>query len=93
MTKLALSIEEAAECLGVPKGTIDLQIRRGELPFCKLGRRRVIPVEALQQFLQRATFAPDPRNQENHERQEHSPSQRRRRGDQDNGRLERLRYD
>jgi excisionase family DNA binding protein len=46
--KLVLSIAEAAEALGVSDDLIYELTARGELPFVRLGRRKVIPAVAIQ---------------------------------------------
>jgi excisionase family DNA binding protein len=50
---LAVNVPEAARRLGVSPRTIATLIARGELLSRKIGRRRVIPVEALERFLRR----------------------------------------
>ncbi len=50
---LAVNVREAARRLGVSPRTIATLIARGELVSRKIGRRRVIPVEALEKFLRR----------------------------------------
>jgi excisionase family DNA binding protein len=50
---LAVSVPEAARRLGVSPRTIATLIARGGLLSRKIGRRRVIPVEALAKFLRR----------------------------------------
>jgi excisionase family DNA binding protein len=50
---LAVNVPEAARRLGVSPRTIATLIARGELLSRKIGRRRVIPVEALEKFLRR----------------------------------------
>ena len=50
---LAVNVREAARRLGVSPRTIASLIARGELVSRKIGRRRVIPVEALERFLRR----------------------------------------
>ena len=50
---LAVNVREAARCLGVSPRTIATLIARGELVSRKIGRRRVIPIEALEKFLRR----------------------------------------
>ncbi len=50
---LAVNVREAARRLGVSPRTIATLIARGELASRKIGRRRVIPVEALEKFLRR----------------------------------------
>lgn len=50
---LAVNVTEAARRLGVSPRTVATLIARGELISRKIGRRRVIPVEALEKFLRR----------------------------------------
>jgi excisionase family DNA binding protein len=50
---LACSVPEAARRLGVSARTVATLIARKELPSRKIGRRRVIPIRALQEFLRR----------------------------------------
>ncbi len=50
---LAVGMQEAARRLGVSPRTIATLIAHGELLSCKIGRRRVIAVEALEKFLRR----------------------------------------
>ena len=48
MTKrLTVSVEEAAEMLGISRGFAYALVRRQELPSIKLGRRLVVPLSAL----------------------------------------------
>lgn len=48
VSELAVSMPEAARRLGVSARTVANLIARGELQSCKVGRRRVIPVAALE---------------------------------------------
>ena len=50
---LAVDIPEAARVLSVCKRTITNLIATKELPSRKIGRRRVIPMAALESFLRR----------------------------------------
>ena len=50
---LAVNVREAARRLGVSPRTIATLIAHGELLSRRIGRRRVIPVEALERFLRR----------------------------------------
>ncbi len=50
---LAVSVPEAARRLGISPRTVATLVARKELPSRKIGRRRVIPVEALEKFLRR----------------------------------------
>lgn len=45
------TIEETAELLGVGRSTAYDAARRGELPVVRLGRRILVPREALHQLL------------------------------------------
>ena len=48
---LAVDIPEAARRLGLSTRTVATLVSRQELPSCKVGRRRIIPVVALEAFL------------------------------------------
>jgi len=50
---VAVSVTEAARRLSVSPRTIATLVARKELPSRRIGRRRVIPVSALEEFLQR----------------------------------------
>ena len=50
---LAVSVEEAGRRLGVCSRTVSNLIRAKELLSRKIGRRRVIPITALEAFLRR----------------------------------------
>lgn len=45
--RLAVSVEEAAEMLGVSRGTAYNLVRTGDIPSLKLGRRIVVPLQRL----------------------------------------------
>lgn len=49
--RIALSIEEAAESIGVSKSVIENLVATGQLRTKVIGRRRVIPVAALKRFV------------------------------------------
>ena len=49
--KLAYSLTEAAELLGVGKSTLHRAIRAGLVPHVRIGRRIVIPAKALDEWL------------------------------------------
>jgi excisionase family DNA binding protein len=51
-TVLAVGIAEAARRLGLSPRTVAKLVSRQELPSRKVGRRRIIPVQALENFLQ-----------------------------------------
>lgn len=46
--KLTLTVEEAGEVLGISRGLAYELVKRGELPALRLGRRLVVPVDALE---------------------------------------------
>ncbi len=50
---LAVNIPEAARRLGVSPRTVATLVACKELPSRKIGRRRVIPIRALEEFLRR----------------------------------------
>lgn len=50
-TKATISVEQAAKVLGVGRTAAYEAARRGELPTRKLGRRVVIPVPAMLEWL------------------------------------------
>jgi excisionase family DNA binding protein len=52
-TVLAVGVPEAARRLGLSTRTVATLIARRELPSRKVGRRRIIPVAALELFLGR----------------------------------------
>lgn len=49
--RLALTIAETAEVCGLSVPFVRLEIRRGKLRALKLGRRVVVPIEALREWL------------------------------------------
>jgi len=51
LSREALSISEAAVSLGVGRDQIYKAVARKELRACKLGRRTLIPVDALRSYL------------------------------------------
>lgn len=50
-TVLAVGVTEAARRLGLSSRTIATLIARRQLPSLKVGRRRIIPVVALEAFI------------------------------------------
>jgi len=52
-TVLAVGIAEAARRLGLSARTVATLVSRRELPSRKVGRRRIIPVVALEAFIKR----------------------------------------
>jgi excisionase family DNA binding protein len=51
--ELVVGISEAARRLGISSRTLATLVAQGELPSCKIGRRRLIPVTALEAFVNR----------------------------------------
>jgi excisionase family DNA binding protein len=49
--RLAYSVDEAARLTGLSRDLLYDEMRRGNLPFVKIGRRRLITRQHLQQFL------------------------------------------
>ncbi|MDP9441136.1 MAG: helix-turn-helix domain-containing protein [Actinomycetota bacterium] len=49
--RLTLSVEEAANVLGISRALAYELVRRGELPRLRLGRRVVVPRKALEDFI------------------------------------------
>jgi excisionase family DNA binding protein len=47
-----LAVEEATEFSGIGRSELYLRMERGELPFVKIGRRRLIPPRALVKLLE-----------------------------------------
>jgi len=52
---LALSIGEAAKLSGVSRSTLYAEMMAGRLAWAKVGKRRLIPTEALLAWLRSAT--------------------------------------
>jgi excisionase family DNA binding protein len=50
-TRLAYSVDEAARLTGLSRDLLYDQMRRGNLPYLKVGRRRLITRHHLRQFL------------------------------------------
>ena len=51
MEKLAFSIDETTEILPLSRDLINDLIRTGRLRSVKVGRRRIIPADAIHEFL------------------------------------------
>jgi excisionase family DNA binding protein len=49
--RLAYSVNEVAHLTGLSRDLLYEQMRRGNLPYVKLGRRRLITRQHLEQFL------------------------------------------
>ncbi len=52
-SKLLLTVDEAAQRLGIGRSHAYVFILRGELPSLKLGRSRRVPASALEDFVER----------------------------------------
>lgn len=57
MEKLLYRPEEAAEALGVGRTTVYALLASGEIESLTVGRRRLIPKDALEKFVQRSREA------------------------------------
>lgn len=58
--RATITVEEAAELLGIGRTAAYQAARRGQLPTCRLGRRLLVPVPALIELLKgRALMAPN----------------------------------
>ena len=55
MDRMTVTVVEAAELLGIGRGLAYELARRGELPALRLGRRFVIPKQALERLLSSTT--------------------------------------
>ncbi|WP_018653809.1 helix-turn-helix domain-containing protein [Actinomadura flavalba] len=55
MTELVLTVDEAAERLRVSRWTLYNLIRSGQLRTVKIGRRRLVPINALSECLEQLT--------------------------------------
>jgi excisionase family DNA binding protein len=49
--RATITVEEAAELLGIGRTAAYQAARRGQLPTCRLGRRLLVPVPALIELL------------------------------------------
>jgi excisionase family DNA binding protein len=58
--RLAYSVDEAARLTGLSRDLLYDEMRRGNLPYRKVGRRRLITRHHLQQFLGLASSPDDP---------------------------------
>lgn len=52
MSKATLSVEEAAEVLGISRGSAYQAVRMGEIPCIKIGKRILVPRVALDKMLE-----------------------------------------
>jgi excisionase family DNA binding protein len=51
-TRMALSVEEAAQAVGLSERYMWNLVRTGKLVTKRIGRRRIVTVDALREFLQ-----------------------------------------
>ena len=54
MQKRTYSVEEAATILGIGRSAAYQAVRTGEIPAIRIGRRLLVPVQALEQLLSTA---------------------------------------
>lgn len=52
MKKMTLSIEEAAEVLGIGRNLCYDRVKTGEIPVIKIGKRLLVPRRALEKLLE-----------------------------------------
>ncbi|WP_372733574.1 helix-turn-helix domain-containing protein [Nocardioides sp.] len=53
MTRLLHDLDEAADLLSISRRVVDRLVRDGDLDSVKLGRRRLIPHDALQAYVEK----------------------------------------
>ena len=51
--RMAYSVEETAQALGIGRGLVFMLLREGQLKSIRLGKRRLIPAAELQAFMDR----------------------------------------
>jgi excisionase family DNA binding protein len=51
MERQTVTVEEAAQVLGISRSSAYEAVRRGELPVIRIGRRYVVPRAALERML------------------------------------------
>ena len=51
-TKIALSIEEAADYTGIGRNTLGNLVEWGKLPILKVGRKVLIKIDILEKFME-----------------------------------------
>ena len=57
--KLLLTIDEAAQRLGIGRSHAYIYVMKGEIPSVKLGRSRRVPAAALDEFVERLRVEQD----------------------------------
>lgn len=55
MERLTYNITEAANVLGISKSYMYILVKQGKFPVIELGTRKLIPKEALEQWIQENT--------------------------------------
>lgn len=53
MTRRLYPLEEAAELLGVAKSTLEGLVRDGDIETVTIGRRRLVPSECIDEYIER----------------------------------------
>lgn len=56
--RVTLSVAEAAKALGLSDRTITSMIAKGEIPVVRIGKRRLIPVDGLREWVASKTATP-----------------------------------
>ena len=54
-----MSVDEAADALGIGRSTLYRELSAGRLPSVKIGRRRLIPASAIAQRIASPTISPE----------------------------------
>jgi len=49
--RLTYTVEEVAHLLGISRTTAYQSVRSGEIPWCRFGRRLVVPMRAVDELL------------------------------------------
>jgi excisionase family DNA binding protein len=57
MTRLLHDLDEAADLLSISRRVVDRLVRDGEIDTVKLGRRRLVPHDALEEYVARLVRA------------------------------------
>lgn len=57
MDKATLSVEEAADVLGISRGSAYQAVQMGEIPCIKIGKRILVPRVALEKMLDEVPLA------------------------------------
>jgi excisionase family DNA binding protein len=56
--RLTLTVEEAADVLGISRSLAYELVRRGDIPSLRLGRRIVVPIRGLETLVEEAAALP-----------------------------------